>query len=97
MINNSIFVLLVKFQTFLEHLLSILVYSRFSSTFYPFMCVFLIFFDQDSKSCLGDYNSDITSVPSMTTQTTDESSSSHTAGNRCEATFESSKLCKLFL
>lgn len=97
MINDSIFIFFVKFQTFLEHLLSILEDCRFSSTFYLFMCVFLTFFDQGSKSRLGDYNSDISSAPSMTTQTTDESSSSHTAGNRCEATFESSKLFKLFL
>lgn len=60
-----------------------------------YLCVFLIFLGQGSQSCLGDYNGDITSAPTMTTQTTDESRSSHTASIRCEATFESSKLCSI--
>lgn len=56
--------------------------------FSPFVCVS----GQGSQSGLGDYNSDVTSAPTVTSRSADESSSSHTASVRCEATFESSKL-----
>ncbi|XP_032399620.1 uncharacterized protein knl1 [Etheostoma spectabile] len=41
-------------------------------------------------------DSNVTTVPSMTTQTTDYSNSSHTASIRCEATFESTYKQSLF-
>ncbi|XP_056872223.1 uncharacterized protein knl1 isoform X1 [Takifugu flavidus] len=53
-------------------------------------------FPTDSQPRLGDCDSSVTSGPAMMTQTTDESSSSHTASIRCEATFESTFKQSLF-
>ncbi|XP_028460214.1 uncharacterized protein knl1 [Perca flavescens] len=48
------------------------------------------------QSHVVECDSNATTVPSMTTQTTDYSNSSHTASIRCEATFESTYKQSLF-
>lgn len=52
------------------------------------------FMVQDSQPRLGDCDSSVTSGPATMSQTTDESSS-QTASIPCEATFESSRLCRV--
>lgn len=59
-----------------------------------FACVVCVC-SQDSEPRLGDGDSSVTSGPAAATRTGDESSSSHTAGIRCEATFESSRWCRV--
>ncbi|XP_034756666.1 kinetochore scaffold 1 [Etheostoma cragini] len=48
------------------------------------------------QSHVVECDSNVTTVPSMTTQTTDYSNNSHTASIRCEATFESTYKQSLF-
>nr|XP_046228296.1 kinetochore scaffold 1 isoform X2 [Scatophagus argus] len=52
--------------------------------------------EMGSQSPLVGGDSNMTTAPCMTTQTTDESNSSHTASIRCEATFESTFKQSLF-
>ncbi|XP_035535175.1 kinetochore scaffold 1 [Morone saxatilis] len=53
-------------------------------------------FEMGLQSDLVECDSNITTAPCMTTQTTDYCNSSHTASIRCEATFESSFKHSLF-
>ncbi|XP_076612908.1 outer kinetochore KNL1 complex subunit KNL1 [Chaetodon auriga] len=53
-------------------------------------------FEMGSQAHLVECDGNITTAPSTTTQSTDDSNSSHTASIRCEATFESTFKQSLF-